>query len=662
MSQTDRLRRTLLPVDNGNNLAWRLASTTICLISLGLIFATAGYRVRAADLPSALLSALVVAFCAVMLLLSRFLFHAYREQHHTATTLDTARRTVEAIYENAIEAILILGDDGTCLQANPAAEQLLGTRLGHLIGRPITRFYKSPTEFKESWNLLRTRRLHRGVAELVAKDHSVFVEYTAKADCLPGQHLLIFRDITEQRRAQLSLLESEQRFQQMARNIQEIFWMIDAETKDVLYVNEAYETVTGRSCESLRENPSSYRQLIYHDDRVHVLTKLAEGSETGYFDEQFRIVYQGREVRWVWVRAFPVRDGQHRIRRVVGTALDITAQKQAEDQVVTNLTVAKAAWAEAEALRGATLALTQDLRMNSVMDTLLKCLAEIVPYSCARVFVPEGGPHVLALAERLSPDVANEKQRPPLTLVSDDLPILRRLLRQHESILLTDTQHEKDWHTFTGHSHLRSWLSVPLIGSEQYLGFLSIGHVEPNRFGSEHLRRAELLAIPAAAAIQNARLYARAEIYGTELEKRLTDLRQTQNALAQAESVRKASEEKFQKVFRHSPVAFSITTLEDGRFVDVNAAFEERYGYSRDHLIGRTADELGICEDPTGRAFMVSRLEKGGSIRNVITRLRTRFGEIKVTAYSADRIVFDGCACVLAVSQDVAHFDPRHTH
>ena len=89
---------------------------------------------------------------------------------------------------------------------------------------------------------------------------SIFVEFTAKADCLPGQHVMILRDVTDRRRAQMSLLESEERFQQMANNIQEIFWMIDAETKKALFVNQAYETITGRSCESLHDNPDIVRR------------------------------------------------------------------------------------------------------------------------------------------------------------------------------------------------------------------------------------------------------------------------------------------------------------------------------------------------------------------------------------------------------------------
>jgi hypothetical protein len=96
----------------------------------------------------------------------------------------------------------------------------------------------------------------------------------------------------------------------------------------------------------------------------------------------------------------PVRGRSGNILRLVGTAQEITAQKQAEDEVVSSLAKAESAWAEADALRKATFALTQDLRMDFVMDTLLRSLAEIVAYTCARL-VPEGGPHWLALGERL---------------------------------------------------------------------------------------------------------------------------------------------------------------------------------------------------------------------------------------------------------------------
>ena len=123
--------------------------------------------------------------------------------------------------------------------------------------------------------------------------------------------------------------------------------MIDAESKKALYVNEAYETITGRSCESLRDNPTSYEELIHPEDRTDVLAKLEEATRTGQFNERFRIVSTHGEVHWVPVHGFPVRDGAGKIWRLLGTAQEITEQKRAEDQVATNLAIAEAARAEA---------------------------------------------------------------------------------------------------------------------------------------------------------------------------------------------------------------------------------------------------------------------------------------------------------------------------
>jgi PAS domain S-box-containing protein len=457
--------------------------------------------------------------------------------------------------------------------------------------------------------------------------------------------------------------ESQERFQQMATNIREIFWMIDADSKRALYVNDAYEAITGRSCQSLFENPTSYEELIHPDDRADVLDKLDQATRTGQFNERFRILCTHGEVRWVQVRGFPVRNPAGRIFRLVGTAQEITEQKRAEDQVIENLAMAETARAEAEALRKATLVLTQDLRMDFVMEALLKSLEELIPYTCARVLVPEGGPHVLALGERQIPEPikTSPKYRPgyPLTLITDESPLLKRVMEERKSVLISDTKDENEWASFNGHTHLRSWLSVPLVASGEYLGCLSVGHTEPNLYSREHLRRAELLAIPAAGAIENARLFTRAEIYASELEKRLVDLREAETALAEAKGEKTLSEAEFQKVFRSSPIAFSITTLREGRFIDINIAFERRYGYPREEVLGRTVYELGMWSDLADRMFMVEQLERGRPVRNVITRLRAKSGEMKLTAYSADRIYFAGQSCILAVSEDLPELDKK---
>jgi PAS domain S-box-containing protein len=327
-----------------------------------------------------------------------------------------------------------------------------------------------------------------------------------------------------------SLLASEERFRQMADNIHEVFWMIDAATKKMLFANAAYETITARPLSTLKTDPLSYEEIIHCEDRKHVLFKLEQATRTGRFDERFRIVLPNGEPRWLWVRGFPLRDTRGQILRLMGTGLDITRQTEAEAEVSRNLSLAESAWAESDAMRKATLALTQDLRMDYVLDTLLRSLRDLVPFESANIFLLEAESH-LFLARQFpdnEPGISAMKDRFQIS----DFPVISRILRDQKSVVVSDTTRDLEWHVFMEHLDLRSWICVPLIASQRSLGLLSLGHSVVGRLTSEHLRIAELLAIPAAAAIQNARLYERAEIYGEELEKRLADLRTAQNALA----------------------------------------------------------------------------------------------------------------------------------
>lgn len=342
-------------------------------------------------------------------------------------------------------------------------------------------------------------------------------------------------------RARSEHRESEGRFQQMASNIQEVFWMIDAESKQALYVNEAYETITGRPRATLEKDPNSYVDVIHSEDRPWVLAKLDDATKSGRFDERFRILLPNQEIRWVWVRGFPVRRSDGRLYRLVGTAQDITAQKQAEEQVATNLALAESARAESDALRKATLALTQDLHMDYVLDTLLQCLAELVPCESARVLLVESGTRLFLARERLRRGTSNTDITGSITLDATRIPLLREVLTTQKSMLLKNTEQERQWRPLMGDGASLSWLCVPLIASQQVLGLLSLAHPRPSVFTPEHLRRAELLAIPAAVAIQNARLYERAEIYSAELERRVEDLRQAQDALSRAKGTRDVS-------------------------------------------------------------------------------------------------------------------------
>jgi len=503
---------------------------TILAGSIGLLcLSLFGYSYRAifaARLVPSLLAALSVA-----VFLNFYSLWHLRNAHREA---DQAFRYTDcefsSIFENVLDGILIVDNEGDCLDANPGAAAILRLSTNKLVGQNISRFFGDRDAFHRGWNTFLQNKSQRGRSQLTAGDGTtLFVDFTAAANYLPGRHILILCDVTERTQAEMSLRRSEERFQLMANNIQEIFWMMDAETQEITYINPAYATITGHSVEGLQENPSSYRELIHAEDRIRVLSRLQDLGECGILDEEFRFNRADGEVRWAWAKGVPVpADGEP--YWIVGTVQDITSRKQAEMKISEQLDVVEAARAEAEALRKATLALSQNLAMDSVLDTLLYCISELVPFDKASVLFVEDGANLMIAREA----PRNVSKRIGLTLNAAESVFLQRILFEKKAMLLTDVVQQPDWRDVQPLDHLQSWLGIPLVAAGHVLGILSLGANAPSIFTTEHLRLAKSLAVPAAVAIQNARIHERAEIYAAELEVRLRELRETQSALEHA--------------------------------------------------------------------------------------------------------------------------------
>jgi diguanylate cyclase (GGDEF)-like protein/PAS domain S-box-containing protein len=129
------------------------------------------------------------------------------------------------------------------------------------------------------------------------------------------------------------LRESEARFRQLAENIREVFWLVDAQRSQMLYISPAYEQIWGRSRESLRASPGDWIQAIHPDDRQRIEEAIRTEQPKGTYDVEYRIVRPDGDVRWIHDRAFRVADKDGRLLRVAGVADDITEHKKAEEQL-----------------------------------------------------------------------------------------------------------------------------------------------------------------------------------------------------------------------------------------------------------------------------------------------------------------------------------------
>ncbi len=146
------------------------------------------------------------------------------------------------------------------------------------------------------------------------------------------------------------LRESERRFQQITDHLRQVIWLGDPLLTVRYYVNPAYEEVWGRSMESFYREPKSHAEAVHPEDRAR-LEAAQQGLSQGEIDIEYRIIRPDGEVRWVWSRAYPIRNERGEIYRVAGIVEDITSHKEAEAERERLLQSERAARAATEAAR-----------------------------------------------------------------------------------------------------------------------------------------------------------------------------------------------------------------------------------------------------------------------------------------------------------------------
>ncbi|HUJ24009.1 MAG TPA: PAS domain S-box protein [Bryobacteraceae bacterium] len=127
-------------------------------------------------------------------------------------------------------------------------------------------------------------------------------------------------------------LQSEERFRQLAENIDQVFWMLDLATNKVLYISPAFEKVWGRSFAAPYQDRDWLVETVHAEDRERFVSFLKKvGTEP--IDESYRIVRPDGSVRWIHDRAFLVCDPQCKPYRVAGIAEDVTVHRALEEQL-----------------------------------------------------------------------------------------------------------------------------------------------------------------------------------------------------------------------------------------------------------------------------------------------------------------------------------------
>ena len=267
-------------------------------------------------------------------------------------------RLQAAILAQISDAVIAIDNEQRITYLNRSAEQRYELGADEAMGRPLSELY--------SWSWLRAAdetAAHAALAEhgrwqgenihVTRSGRKIPVESTVavlrdKRGDRAGL-LATIRDITARKQAEADLQElnatlerrvaertaalqqSEERFRQMAENVQDVFWLAHARLTTMLYVSPAFEKIWGRPRRDLYANPQAWLDAVHPEDRpqVHAAFLRKRTTRTA-LQAEYRIVRPDGSIRWVLDRGWMVKNKEGLMYRTAGIAHDITELKKAD--------------------------------------------------------------------------------------------------------------------------------------------------------------------------------------------------------------------------------------------------------------------------------------------------------------------------------------------
>lgn len=239
--------------------------------------------------------------------------------------------------EQVSDAVIVTGNDLRITFWNAAAAERYGVSASEALGKPLADVYSfewsTPEDQSRAWAELETAGHWRGENVHVSKAGRKWVVESSvtvlKDEAGQATGLLaVIRDITDHRRREQHLRESEDRFRTLANNIAPLAWMANADG-GVFWYNQRWYEYTGTSLDTIQ---GWGWQKVHHPDHVdRVVEKIRRSFELGEpWEDTFPLRAKNGEYRWFLSRAMPIRDNQGQVVRWFGTNSDITEQLETE--------------------------------------------------------------------------------------------------------------------------------------------------------------------------------------------------------------------------------------------------------------------------------------------------------------------------------------------
>lgn len=332
-------------------------------------------------------------------------------QKEAEDALRQSETKYQTLIANMPDAIAITGLDGRLVEWNPAFEALLGYSAAELRHKHYSQF--TPARWRRSdAAAMRQVRMH-GYSTATEKEYRrkdgtrvpIEIRGTLIRDEAgqPAGIWAVIRDVTARKQAELALrdandrleervakrtaeleasrqelAQSEEQFRQMAQNIRDGFWLADAKTRKVLYVNPAFTRIWNRPIGKLDHLASRWMAAVHPEDREQIRRVFQTQSPPGASGTiSFRLRWPDGTFRWIEASTARIRTGRGGSDRAVGVLRDVTDHRRLEESILNA--------GEAERQR-----IGRDLHDGLGQSlTAIRYMVEAVHADCARAKRPE---------------------------------------------------------------------------------------------------------------------------------------------------------------------------------------------------------------------------------------------------------------------------------
>jgi PAS domain S-box-containing protein len=630
------------------------------------------------------------------------------ERKQAEYALKNEKAFSEAVIDSLPGAFYVMDQKGDVIRWNRNTERILGYSREELAS--VETFKVIAEEDRafivSKWQQAFAEGSAMGEAHILTRDGRKipFLLTATRADLGENTYVVgMGIDITERKRAEEALRESEERFRQMAENSPYMFWLFDVNTERLLYVSPAYEKIWGRKVKDLYANPRIWRDTLHPEDRERVTADFDARAKAGGTESEYRILLPDGTVRWLHGRSFPLRDASGQVTRLAGIAYDVTERKHAD------LALEASEETLAEAQR---IGQMGSWDWNALTDTavwsdelfhlygLTPGEREVTSEAFLKLIHPDDKEAFLLASEKaqeeeqtfraefriIRADGAVRHFQAKGEVIRDSTGKTIRMIGTNQDV--TDRVHadealrqrERELEEAQRLAKVGSWAmdirTRALTLSGELYRILGFDRNDPapdietiaQRFTPEtwaQIRSAGLKTTETGKPFEvegalnlpggiKKWVVAHGEVErdasGNPLRYRGTTQDITERK--EAEEALRASQEMFYKAFHSSPEPISIMTVGEGRFIDVNKAFSNQLGYTRADVIGHTVDELGL-EPLAGLTAEQAHLWEKGALRDLEVELFTKFGEVRTAVVSFETVEIGGVPCILAQGRDI---------